>query len=147
MKVTIQSSMLTVTDVDQSIEFYKDVFGFQTVARRDRVAALLVDEADRTQVLVLREVENRYPTHPGRGSIGIRVLAFEVGSIDELNQIRQKLTDRDAYIGSHRIASYETVLGVDPDKIELAVASGLTGHPIQTSDWCTLDEMIETITD
>ena len=147
MQVTIQSSMLTVTDVDRSIEFYKGVFGFQTVARRDRVAALLVDETDRTQVLVLRGVDNRFPTHPGRGSIGIRVLAFEVASVDELEEIRQKLTERNAYIGSHRSAGYETVLGIDPDNIEMAVAAGLTGHPIRTSDWCTLDEMIETIAD
>ena len=41
----------------------------------------------------------------------------------------------------------QTVLGIDPDNIEMAVAAGLTGHPIRTGDWCTLDEMIETITD
>ena len=41
----------------------------------------------------------------------------------------------------------ETALGIDPDNIEMAVAAGWTADPIRTSDWCTLDEMIETIAD
>lgn len=47
------------------------------VARGDRVAALMIDETSRRQVLVLREL-GTHPLHMGRGSIGPRLLDLEL---------------------------------------------------------------------
>jgi hypothetical protein len=104
----------------------------------------MVSENDRRQVLMLREVgPNTY--HGGRGTIGVRLLEFEVGSPAELDAIEQRLTMRQAFVGRVQTETYTGILGLDPDRIELSVASGLTGVPIQTEDWNEIDNLIYAI--
>jgi hypothetical protein len=78
----------------------------------------------------------------GRGSIGMRLLALEAGAPGELVQIAQRLTERNAFIGRRRTQTWEAVLGIDPDHIEVSVSSSLTGHPIQSTDWNHVDQMV-----
>jgi hypothetical protein len=80
MRLSIQASLLNVSDLERSIEFYRDVCELRPVGRGDRVAALMIDETDRRQVLVLREVGGPH-LHAGRGSIGPRLLALEAASL------------------------------------------------------------------
>jgi Glyoxalase/Bleomycin resistance protein/Dioxygenase superfamily len=63
---------LTVGDLERSIEFYTGIFGFPLVAQRQQVAILQTNQAYRSQVLVLRE--SWRATHPGGGTIGVKVL-------------------------------------------------------------------------
>ena len=53
MEVTIQSLILVVGDLGYSIEFYSGVFSFPLVARRQEVAVLQINQAKRSQALVL----------------------------------------------------------------------------------------------
>jgi catechol 2,3-dioxygenase-like lactoylglutathione lyase family enzyme len=142
MRLSIQASLLNVSDLDRSIEFYRAVFELRRVARGDRVAALMIDETNRRQVLVLREVGGPYPLHLGRGSIGPRLLALEAGSPGELDVIEQRLVERQAFTGRRRTETWEAVVGVDPDRIEVSVSASLTGTPIGSQDWANLDRMI-----
>ena len=123
MEVMMQSSILIVSDLDRSMEFYTGVFAFPLMLRRDRVAALEISQAEWSQVLILRESPNRSARQPGRGSIGVRVLGFEVASVEELDQVHGRLTDRHAYVGRRQ---HDT-------------------RPTQIADWTYLDEMIEAI--
>jgi hypothetical protein len=102
----------------------------------------MIDQADRQQVLVLREIGGPNPTHPGRGGIGPRLLALEAGSPSELDAIGQRLAERQALLGRRRTQAWEAIVGVDPDRIEITVAAGLTGAPIQSEDWAHLDQMV-----
>jgi catechol 2,3-dioxygenase-like lactoylglutathione lyase family enzyme len=145
MQLSLQSSLLSVADLDRSIEFYREMLDLRLVSRSDRIAALLITETVRRQVLVLREVQSRYPTHPGSGSIGLRLLALESGSLAELEAIEQRLVGRQAFVRRHRTETWEAVIGVDPDRIEVSVAASLTGPAIQTEDWSHLDQMIYTV--
>lgn len=145
MEVTLQSSILIVADLRRSIEFYASVFGFPLLGERDQAAVLKVAQAERPQVLMLRESPNRHARHPGRGSIGIRVIGFETTSIEELDEIQRRLTERNAFVGRRRSKEWEAVIGVDPDQCEVAVSSGVAGHPLQLSHWASLDDMVEAI--
>jgi catechol 2,3-dioxygenase-like lactoylglutathione lyase family enzyme len=142
MQLSIQASLLNVSKLDRSIDFYRDVFDLRQVARADRVAALMIDETNRRQVLVLREAGGPHPIHMGRGSIGLRLFALEAGSPRELDVIEQRLIERKAFIGRRRTKTWEAVVGVDPDRIEVSVSSSLTGIPIQGEDWANLDRMV-----
>lgn len=142
MQLNIQSALLNVRNLDRSIEFYQDVFGLRPLAREDRVAALMIDETNRRQVVVLREVAGANPVHMGRGSIGLRLLALEADTPDGLDVIEQRLTERHAFIGRRRTDTWEAIVGVDPDRIEVAVSSSLTGVPIESKDWDHLDQMV-----
>jgi catechol-2,3-dioxygenase len=142
MQLSIQGVLLNVRDLDRSVEFYQDVFGLRPIAREDRVAVLMIDESSRQQVLILRALDGANPVHMGRGSLGPRVLLLEVGTPDELKAIEQRLTERDAFIGRRRTETWEAIVGVDPDRIEVSASTSLTGHPIQTTDWNHLDQMV-----
>jgi hypothetical protein len=141
MDLSIQSSLLNVTDLERSLEFYRDVFEFAESARGDRVAALMINESQRRQVLVLREVSGQAP-HVGRTGIGPRLLALEAASLDELHVIEERLVARQAFVGHGKTETYEAVVGIDPDRIEVSIAASVTGSPIQSEDWHHLDDMV-----
>jgi catechol 2,3-dioxygenase-like lactoylglutathione lyase family enzyme len=142
MQLSLQASLLSVSNLERSIEFYRHVLDLRQVAQGDRVAALMIDETNRRQVLVLREADGPHPFHMGRGGIGPRLLALEAGSLAELDVIEQRLVELEAFIGRRRAATWEAIVGVDPDRIEVSVSSSLTGTPIRSEDWAHLDKMV-----
>jgi hypothetical protein len=142
VQLSIQSSLLSVSDLDRSIEFYRDIFDLPVVSRSEQVAALMISETIRRQVLVLREIGSRYPTHAGGGTVGLRLLAFEAGSLDELDVIEQRLVGRQVFVTRHRTKTWEAIVSVDPDRIQISVASSVTGGTIPTEAWNNLDDMV-----
>ena len=141
MDLSIQTSLLNVSNLDRSLAFYRDVFEFAQSARGDRVAALMINETDRRQVLVLREVSDHAP-HQGRMGIGPRLFALEAGSLDELHIIEERLVARRALVGRAGTETYQAIVGLDPDRIEVSIAASVTGSPIRSEDWHHLDEMV-----
>jgi catechol 2,3-dioxygenase-like lactoylglutathione lyase family enzyme len=124
MQLSIQAALLNVRNLHRSVEFYQNVLGLRPTAREDRVAALMIDETNRRQVLVVREVEGANPVHMGRGSIGPRLLALEAGTLDELEVIEHRLTERHAFIG-RRVRREALLIRVEVrDLHRLAVAAG-----------------------
>jgi catechol-2,3-dioxygenase len=142
--LTLQSVLLNVTDLNQSIEFYQDVFDLRLASRSDQVAALMIYEETRRQVLVLREV-GRNAVHGGRGYVGLRMLSFEVVSSDEFDAIEQRLQQREALLGQVRLENYKSIVGLDPDRVEVAVSLSLAGGPIRSEDWTHIDDMIYSV--
>ena len=138
MDLSIQTVLLNVRDLEKSVEFYRGVFDFPVVSERDQVAALLVNEHDRRQVVMLREVESS-ALHAGRGTIGPRLLAFEVSSPNELALIERRLDQHHAILRRVEGETYRAIFAADPDRIEISVASSLTGATISTEDWQTID--------
>jgi catechol-2,3-dioxygenase len=141
MELSIQTALLNVTDLMRSIDFYQDVFDLGLISQQEEVAALMVYEANRRQVLLLRELRPS-SHHAGRRSVGLRMLSFEVGSPSELAAIERKLLERHALVWHGQTETYRGIMGVDPDRIEICTASSLTGNPISTEDWKELDDAI-----
>jgi catechol 2,3-dioxygenase-like lactoylglutathione lyase family enzyme len=145
MELSMQASLLNVRDLDRSIEFYRDVFDFGEAARSDQAAALMINDSDRRQVLVLRAPLGLRSPHAGRGGIGPRLLAFEAGSPAELRLIEERLVARGALLGRGRTPTWEVIVGEDPDHIAFSISSSLTGMPIRREDWDHLDEMVYSV--
>lgn len=141
MELTMQTALLNVRDLKRSIEFYQEVFDFRLTSERDEVAALMVRDEGRRQVLLLREIGDR-AHRAGRGSTGLRMLSFETGSLDELHVIEQRLVQRNALVWSGHTDSYDALFSLDPDRIEISVASSKTADPISGEDWNHLDDAI-----
>src|SRR5260370_41126504 len=99
MQLSLQLSLLNVSNLNRSVEFYRNVLDLQPVTSGDRITVLLIDETTRQQVLVLREVEGANPLHVGGGSIGSRILGLAAGSPADLDQIERRLPARKAFIG------------------------------------------------
>jgi catechol-2,3-dioxygenase len=144
MDLTIQTALLNTTDLEQSIEFYRDVLDLRLISQGDRLAVLMINDTHRRQVLLLRAL-GRNAHHGGRGGIGPRALAFEAGSLEELEVIEQRFAQRQALIWQGATETYKAIMGFDPDRIEISVAASLTGAPIRTEDWTNLDDIIYAI--
>jgi catechol-2,3-dioxygenase len=142
--LTIQAALINVSDLKQSVDFYRDVFDLHVVSQADRVTALMVSEKDRRQVVLLREL-GRNPYHGGRGNIGLRMLSFEVGSIEELETIEQRFVQRQALVWHGTTGNFRAIMGLDPDRIEVSVSSSVAGTPITRDDWRNLDDTIYAI--
>ena len=138
MDVSIQAVVLNVADVEKSIDFYRGVFDLSVVSQREGLAALLVSERNRRQVVLLREV-SAGALHAGRGTIGPRLLAFEASSLEELALIEERLKHRRAFLRNDQGETYKAILGVDPDRIEISVASSVSGATISTEDWQNIE--------
>lgn len=134
MDVSIQAVVLNVADLEKSIDFYRGVFDLPVVSQREGLTALLVNERNRRQVVLLREVSSG-ALHAGRGTIGPRLLAFEASSLEELALIEERLKKRQAFLRHDQGKNYKAILGVDPDRIEISVATSVTGATLSTEDW------------
>jgi catechol 2,3-dioxygenase-like lactoylglutathione lyase family enzyme len=141
MELSIQAALLNVSDLKQSIDFYQEVFDLRVDSQADQISVLMVSEKDRRQVLLLRQL-GRNAYRGGRGNIGYRLLSFEVGSLAELEVIEQRLVERQALVWQGQTEFFRAILGLDPDRIEIAVASGLAGTPITSQAWQDLDDTI-----
>jgi catechol-2,3-dioxygenase len=141
MKVNVHTVVLNVANLEKSVEFYGGVFDFPVIGQRGRATALLVNEDEFRQVVVLREI-GANSLHPGRGTIGPRIVGFEVGSPEELELIEQRLEQRQAPLTHTRRETWEAILGTDPDRIEFVAASSLTGAPISREDWRNIDSLV-----
>ena len=74
------------------------------------------------------------------------MLAFEAGSPNELDAIEQKFVDRQALVWRGKLTGgLRAIIGLDPDRIEVAVASSLTGTPIPREAWTNVDDVIYAI--
>jgi len=141
MDVNFHTVVVNVADLEKSVEFYRGVFEFPVIGQRGRATALLVHENGGRQVVVLREV-GAGALHAGRGTIGPRLVGFEVASLENLELIEQRLEQRQAPLTHLRRETWEAILGTDPDRVEFVVASSLTGAPISRDDWRNIDSMV-----
>jgi catechol 2,3-dioxygenase-like lactoylglutathione lyase family enzyme len=140
--VNFQSLVINVSNLDRSIEFYCDVFGFTLLSRRDQLAAISAAGSEQPQVIVLRAFGTS-----GRGGgarhIGIRALVLEVDSLTELEKIEQALERRQS-LGRRLTdnANWKAVVGYDPDRIALVAGTALGTGPITHESWADLDESL-----
>jgi catechol-2,3-dioxygenase len=141
MELSLQTVLLNVTDLGQSIEFYQGVFGLRPTSQREEAAALMINETTRRQVLLLREIPGQ-AHHAGRRNIGLRMVSFEAGTPIEFDAILQKLVDRHALVRQWQTETYRSIMCVDPDRTQICVGSSLTGTPISSEDWKDMDETI-----
>src|SRR5580658_5166845 len=90
---SVRSVLVSVTDLENSTAFYKEVMNLQEVLRQDRMVALSLDD-DGQFTLYLRHTGNA--SHPGQQAVGVRSLVYDVGDLAALDQIEDRLRARDA---------------------------------------------------
>jgi catechol-2,3-dioxygenase len=61
MNLSFQAILANVTDIDRSADFYSEVFEFPVLSRDTEVVTMMVNRADRRQVLILRKAHSSHP--------------------------------------------------------------------------------------
>lgn len=141
--MNFQSVVMNVEDLDRSIDFYGEVFGFTLLSRKDQLAAVHPPENDRAQVIVFRSVASSAARRVGGGHVGIRALVMEVDTREELERIATALEKRNCLVGRHGDDQmWTSVFGRDPDQIALVVGTSMSDAPIELEAWSALHDAL-----
>lgn len=119
--VRLNHAVLFVADLERSIAFYEAAFGTEIVAREPRANAafLRMPRSGNHHDLGLFGVGVQPPR--GRGAIGLYHLAWQVDTIEDLEQARMTLANLDAFTGESSHGATKSVYGKDPDDNEFEV--------------------------
>ena len=110
----LNHAVLFVSNLDRSVDFYQQLFGFEVVAKQRPMAFLRAQGSDNHHDLGLLALGAR-ASRPPSGSTGLYHLAWELGGIQELAAARDILRSAGAYVGESNHGATKSVYGVDPD--------------------------------
>jgi catechol-2,3-dioxygenase len=120
--VRLNHAVLFVSDLERALEFYSHAFGTEVVARESRANAafLRMPGSENHHDLGLFGIGAGAP--PRRpGTVGLYHLAWQVDTIEDLEQARLTLANLDAFTGESSHGATKSVYGVDPDGNEFEV--------------------------
>jgi catechol-2,3-dioxygenase len=119
--VRLNHAVLFVADLERSLAFYEKAFDMTVVARAPRANAafLRLPRSGNHPDLGLFGV-GAQPPRP-RGSLGLYHLAWQVDTIEELEEARLTLTHLDAFTGESSHGATKSVYARDPDGNEFEV--------------------------
>jgi catechol-2,3-dioxygenase len=121
----LNHAVLFVSDLERSVAFYADVFGFRRIPMTPdgfRGAAFLqAPDSTNDHDLGLFEVAGAGPSGAGRATVGLYHLAWEVDTLDELERTAVRLTEAGALVGSSDHGTTKSLYGKDPDGLEFEV--------------------------
>lgn len=119
--VRLNHAVLFVADLERSIAFYSDAFGMTVIAREPRANAafLRLPRSGNHHDLGLFGV-GAQPPRP-RGGLGLYHLAWQVDTIEELEEARATLADLGALTGESSHGATKSLYAADPDGNEFEV--------------------------
>ena len=145
----LNHAVLYVRDVAASVAFYGDVLGFRTKASMPGAAFLQAPGSTNDHDLGLFEIGAQAgATTAGRGSVGMYHLAWEVETLDDLEDHMHKLSAAGALVGMSDHGTTKSLYAKDPDGLEFEVvwlipADLLTGEESKDSRPRPLDLNLE----
>jgi catechol-2,3-dioxygenase len=119
--VRLNHAVLFVADLERSVAFYEEAFGMTVMAREPRANAafLRLPRSGNHHDLGLFGV-GAQPART-RGAIGLYHLAWQVDTVEELEEARHTLANLGAYTGESSHGATKSVYGIDPDGNEFEV--------------------------
>jgi catechol-2,3-dioxygenase len=119
----LNHAVLYVHDVAAEVEFYRATLGFEVRAEfGGRAAFLRAPGSANDHDLALFQLDGAAPLPPEHApAVGLYHLAWEVGTLAELDGVRRRLMDRGALVGAsdHRVS--KSLYAKDPSGIEFEV--------------------------
>jgi catechol-2,3-dioxygenase len=118
----LNHAVLFVRDAGRAAEFYAGVFGFEVVGSEfgGQAVFMRAHGGDNHHDLGLFSVGPDAP-RPGRGSVGLYHLAWEVPTIDDLAEASRILSEAGALGGASDHGVSKSLYGSDPDGNEFEI--------------------------
>ena len=122
----LNHAVLYVRDVKRSVEFYTNVMGFRVVnmAPDGFAGAAFLQAPDSTNDHDLGLFElgaAAGASEAGRRTVGLYHLAWEVDTLETLEDMAVRLSDAGALVGSSDHGTTKSLYGKDPDGLEFEV--------------------------
>ena len=122
----LNHAVLYVRNVDRSVAFYRDVLDFRPIeemASLRGAAFMRAPGSTNDHDLGLFEIgDGAGDSQAGRATVGLYHLAWEVDTLDDLEQLASRLTAAGALVGSSDHSTTKSLYGKDPDGIEFEIA-------------------------
>jgi catechol 2,3-dioxygenase-like lactoylglutathione lyase family enzyme len=142
----LQNVMISVRNLDRSVEFYEDVTQLRQTVREGGVAVLARNEPG-APMLLLRQATTR-ALHPGFDFVGVRSITWELPSVVELGQIEERLRARHSFRDRHAVEDdpdFEFLIGHDPDRLALAFIASRSGARVSETTVRTVSGYVYSI--
>ena len=119
----LNHAVLYVRDVARSTAFYRDVLGFRvTTAMGDRAVFLQAPDSTNDHDLALFGLGPAAgDSAAGRSTVGMYHLAWELGTLTELEEHAEKLAAAGALVGASDHGTTKSLYAHDPDGLEFEV--------------------------
>jgi catechol-2,3-dioxygenase len=117
-------AVLYVRDAEMSVQFYETVLGFRRVIEdpANRFAFLRAPGSSNHHDLAFFTVgDSAGASAAGRGTVGLYHIAWEVPTLADLEDIRERLAAAGALIGASDHAVNKSLYAQDPDGLEFEV--------------------------
>ena len=117
-------AVLYVRDARRHQRFYTDVLGFRTIVEDPGGAYVFMrgpDSDNHHDIAFFTIGAGAGPSEAGRRTVGLYHLAWEVASLDELAELRQRLAASGALVGASDHGANKSLYGKDPDGLEFEV--------------------------
>jgi catechol-2,3-dioxygenase len=123
----LNHAVLYVRDLEETVAFYRDVLGFERIEEMAPegfagAAFLRAPDSTNDHDLGLFEVGAAAGASPaGRSTVGLYHLAWEVGTLDELEETAAKLAAAGALVGASDHGTTKSLYGKDPNGMDFEV--------------------------
>jgi catechol-2,3-dioxygenase len=118
----LNHAVLYVRDLQRSTAFYGDVLGFRVKNAFPGAAFLQAPDSTNDHDLGLFEVgAAAAASTAGRGSVGMYHLAWELGTLAELEEHAERLAAAGALVGASDHGTTKSLYAQDPDGLEFEV--------------------------
>ncbi len=116
-------AVLYVRDTRRTAEFYERLLGFHRVIDDPRGAFVFMraPASANHHDIAFFTVGPVGPSTAGRETVGLYHLAWEVPTLEELEQLRDRLVAEGAFVGASDHGANKSVYAKDPDGLEFEV--------------------------
>jgi catechol 2,3-dioxygenase len=138
--MNFQGVVMNVADLNRSIDFYREVFGFKLLSQNEQLATVSAPGSDRPQVIVFRAFGSS--RLGGARHTGLRAFVLEVESTDQFERIASELKSRGLFVSRRDHSEWTAVVGRDPDGVAVVVGCVSDGGRFTEDNWRTLDDLL-----
>lgn len=120
----LNHAVLYVRDARRHQRFYSEVLQFTTVIEHPDGAFAFMrgpDSPNHHDIAFFSIGDQAHPSDAGRRTVGLYHLAWEVASLDELADMRERLAAAGALVGASDHGANKSLYAKDPDGIEFEV--------------------------
>ena len=115
-------AVLYVRDATRSAAFYQDVLGFREVAAFPGGAFLQAPDSTNDHDIAFFSIgPDAGPSTAGRSTVGLYHLAWEVPTLSDLVDLRERLSAAGALVGASDHGATKSLYAEDPDGLEFEV--------------------------
>ncbi len=126
----LNHAVLYVRNVERTVAFYRDVLGFTTKVAFPGAAFLQAPGSTNDHDLGLFEV-GAAAVGPVQGQVGMYHLAWEVETLDDLEDHLHRLSDAGALVGMSDHGTTKSLYAKDPDGLEMEIVWLIPAHLLE----------------